>query len=661
MRHEQASSILIVEDEVLTAKALQRSFERLGYAVLPIATSAGEAIDLAFELKPSLVLMDIYLDGRADGIEAADAINTRLNIPVVFLTAFSDDDTVQRVKKAAPYGYVVKPVRFEELRAVVEVALHKHELEKRLRERERWFSTTLRSIADAVICVDPHAAVTFMNSAAEFMTGVSFQSGLGQPIRKVLRLAPLRSEWQEATDAFDAETPLERALREARVIDLPEARLKNLTNGEELIISDAAAQVIADGELLGAVMVFRNITAQKQLEETLRVSDRMASVGLLAAGIAHEINNPLTVVIGNTSNLQAALADLGPSTSAQKAALAELIEDTATASMRIRDIVRDLMLFSKSERAELCNVDVHSVMQSTLRLANNAIRHCARLETNCDEVPPIFGSESQLGQVFLNVLINAAQAIPEGHAAQQTIRVELYPSDEGDVVITVTDSGSGMPQAILDRIFTPFFTTKPVGTGTGLGLSICNRIITGLGGTIRIASKPGQGTTVRIVLPPSKTETPCYTKKRSPTPIKRRGRVMVLDDEPMVARVLERMLAPDHEVVVFHGAKAALAHILSGVGYDAIVCDLLMPDMNGMDFHDELAARCPEQAERIVFVSGGGFTPRALAFLATTQNPKLDKPIDVAALLVLIDERVRDSDRMAWPAPIAAQARTTRA
>jgi CheY-like chemotaxis protein len=199
-----------------------------------------------------------------------------------------------------------------------------------------------------------------------------------------------------------------------------------------------------------------------------------------------------------------------------------------------------------------------------------------------------------------------------------------------------------MSEATLKRLYTPFFTTKPVGSGTGLGLSICRKTILALGGTIAIESKLGRGTTVRLALPVATTtsaNTPAGQRSARP----RRARIMLIDDEAMVARVLERLLARDHDVSVFDSAKLALDRIATGERYDAILCDLMMPDLNGMDFYEQLAARWPELAARVIILTGGSFTARAERFFEQTRTPALSKPVDLGKLQALIAERVSAS------------------
>jgi CheY-like chemotaxis protein len=257
-------------------------------------------------------------------------------------------------------------------------------------------------------------------------------------------------------------------------------------------------------------------------------------------------------------------------------------------------------------------------------------------------VPAVDANEARLGQVFLNLIINAAQAIDEGAADRNEIRVRLSCDASGNVVVSVGDSGSGMTPSMRSRLFTPFVTTKPPGVGTGLGLSICHRIVTSLGGTITVESELGKGTEFRVVLPPSVDLPLDVTPAPSGARLNgRRGRVLVVDDEPMITQVVRRTLTKDHDVFTLDNAEDAYARIAAGERFDVILCDLLMPQMSGMDFHRQLARSCPEQAERMVFFTGGAFTPRAREFLESVQNHRLEKPIDGMELRALINSLVR--------------------
>src|SRR6266567_478081 len=223
MLADRARSVLIVEDERIVAKDLQQTLAGMGYDAFAIASSAEEAVARASERCPDVVLMDIRIKGRRDGVETAEIMRQRFRVPVVYLTAHADDGTIDRAKKTEPYGYLLKPVNSAALRSGIELSLYKHEMEKRLRERERWFSTTLRSVADAVITVDLAGNVSFMNPVAEQLTGVKLRDALGRPARAIVRLDPTQS------------SPLDQALEQGKTTQLQESELENGTGANRVM------------------------------------------------------------------------------------------------------------------------------------------------------------------------------------------------------------------------------------------------------------------------------------------------------------------------------------------------------------------------------------------------------------------------------------------
>ncbi|HEX9049382.1 MAG TPA: PAS domain S-box protein [Anaeromyxobacter sp.] len=387
------------------------------------------------------------------------------------------------------------------------------------------------------------------------------------------------------------------------------------------------------GEIQYALAVVEDVSDRKRMEAQLLLADRMASVGTLAAGVAHEINNPLSYIV---ANVDYAIEELGRAGAPPDvlSALAEAKQGGA----RVREIVRDLKTFSRPHGGDRAPVDVREVLRSAVSVASNEIRHRARLELDLAEVPRVLGSERRLGQVFLNLLVNAAQAIPEGHAEANVIRATTRTAAGGGAEVEISDSGCGIDAAILDRIFDPFFTTKPVGIGTGLGLAICHGIVTGLGGEIHVRSATGRGTTVVVRLPAARPEAAERPAPSAPALARgRAGRILVVDDEPLVARAVARVLAPPHEVVIETGARAALARIEGGDRrFDAVMCDLMMPEMTGMELHARLATTDPELAARMVFLTGGAFTASAREFLDRVANPRLEKPIGADVLRALV-------------------------
>ena len=392
---------------------------------------------------------------------------------------------------------------------------------------------------------------------------------------------------------------------------------------------------------------------RRKMEKQLLISERMASVGTVAAGIVHEINNPLSIMCGNLDVLQRqfeVVADALAKTAGELPAGAreaaglfrEAAADAAEAAQRVLLITRDLRLFSHPDEAKREAVDIHTVLDSAARMAQSMFRGRARLVRRFGAVPLVEGHTARLGQVFVNLLVNAAQAIPDGADRDHTITLATSSVD-GHVVVEVADTGVGIAPDALPRIFDVFFTTKPAGVGTGLGLAICHRILSDLGGSIDVQSQPGEGTTVRVRLRRARTGTTSEVPAQ-PQPVvasRRTAAILVIEDEPALRRVLPRLLAP-HRVTVVDRGREGLERLLAGAKFDMILCDVMMPEMNGMQFHQELARARPELAERVVFMSGGVFSPSVRSFFDEIPNRRFEKPLDIPALRRLVDDMAGD-------------------
>ncbi|MFP2931673.1 ATP-binding protein, partial [Pyxidicoccus sp. 3LG] len=392
--------------------------------------------------------------------------------------------------------------------------------------------------------------------------------------------------------------------------------------------------------LLGGVSI--DITDRKAMQAQLVVADRLAAVGTLAAGVAHEINNPLAFVLSNLSflsgEIQGIARELPPGRISE---MEEVLREAVDGAHRVRQIVRDLRTFSRGDDEMATSVNVQAVLESAITMARGELKMRAQVVREYRDVPLVEGNEGRFGQVFLNLLINAAQAIPEGRPEQNEVRLVLR--HVGDrVIVEVKDTGVGMSPEVRARIFDPFFTTKPVGEGTGLGLSICHGIISGLGGDITVESEPGRGTTFRVMLPTTEPD-----ERAAPTPNEPRvpkgspkGRVLVVDDEPAVGRVLQRILR-EHQVEVANSGRQALEFLGRGPEPDAVLCDVMMPDLTGRDVYETVRREYAGLEGRFIFVSGGAFTSGAREFLASIPNLLLEKPFDEGRVRHVVEELVR--------------------
>ncbi|HYH96385.1 hybrid sensor histidine kinase/response regulator [Hyalangium sp.] len=386
------------------------------------------------------------------------------------------------------------------------------------------------------------------------------------------------------------------------------------------------------------VGIIRDVTEWRRLEMQLRLTDRMASVGMLAAGVAHEINNPLAYLSSNLTFISEQLARQ-ELTAAQLTEVRDAVRESLEGAGRVRVIVQDLKSFARADEATQGPVDVHRVIHGALRLVRNEFNHRARLTCTLDPVAAAHGNEARLGQVLVNLLVNALQAFPPARSVEDnSIRISTRSREEW-IVIEVEDNGQGMTPEVQERIFEPFFTTKPVGIGTGLGLSICNNLIRIMGGWIEVHSKPGWGSNFRLVLPAftAKTEAAVATGREKGSAQMLRRKVLLIDDEPAVGTAVRRLLRDMHEVEALQDAREALKRIASGTRYDAIVCDVMMPEMNGVQFFQELERSAPELARRTGLMSGGVFSPQAMEFIESRAVELLHKPFERESLRQFVE------------------------
>ncbi len=406
-----------------------------------------------------------------------------------------------------------------------------------------------------------------------------------------------------------------------------------------------------DPEILGTRLLIaertiteaaRHAEERKDMESRLAFADRMASVGTLAAGVAHELNNPLMYVLSNL-HLTREEIDSRDETAWLEHARQQL-DEAIHGAVRMQNIVRDLKTFSRVDDEQRGNVDLRSVLESSINICWNELRHRATLEREFGDAPPVDGNESRLGQVFLNLLINASQAMPERRVSENRITVRTYTDPDGSAVAEVADNGTGIEPGRMSRVFEPFFTTKGVSEGTGLGLSICRNIVRDVGGTIEVRSELDRGTTFVVRLPAS-TRTELAPSVQTP-PVASpgaRARVVVIDDEPLVGRSIRRALR-GHDVQVFTSGEEGIARLCSDEPFDVVFCDLMMPEVSGMEVFARVAEHCPEVASQFVFMTGGAFTQDARDFVKETPLVCLEKPFELRQIRDLVTERSEPAD-----------------
>src|SRR5580700_4465812 len=340
---------------------------------------------------------------------------------------------------------------------------------------------------------------------------------------------------------------------------------------------------------------------RRALQAKLAQVDRLSSLGTLAAGMAHEINNPLAYTLLNLEFLQCELPHLFGDLTSQESLTerrhhaVELLGIVRDGAERIRDIVQGLKHFSRPELESREPVDVLAVVEASIAMVAHEIRCRAQLKTKFNPtVPPVMGNAARLGQVFLNLLLNAVQALAEDEGLQHEIRV-VVTSMNDSVIVEVHDTGVGVAPEVRGRIFEPFFTTKPIGRGTGLGLAICHGIVAAHGGDIAVDSEPGKGSCFRVQLP-AMPGARLGAESEPPAPLATRARVLIVDDEPNIGASIQQLLKADHDAETLTDARDAYARILAGERYDLILCDVLMPRMDGPALYRAVRKCAPEQA-----------------------------------------------------------------
>ncbi len=378
---------------------------------------------------------------------------------------------------------------------------------------------------------------------------------------------------------------------------------------------------------LEAASVVRDVTRQREASRRLAFADRMASLGTLAAGVAHELNNPLAHVTANVAFLREALS--GRLDLEGEAALADAVEGLA----RMRSIVGSLGTFSAPQGDVRAAVDVGRVVAGAVRLAQPQLALRASVTTDLAAKAYARASETQLSQVFLNLLLNAAQALDGARRAENVVRVTLSVRRDGRACVEVADNGPGIPAALHDRIFEPFFTTKPIGEGTGLGLAISRQLVHAAGGEVELESQPGKGALFRVLLPAPPAAGVAgrlsTADRKGPRSAHPGARILLIDDDRAVRAGLVRLLS-HWDVKAVADADAGIA-ALETQEFDLILCDVTMPGRSGVDFYVAVKGRWPGLEARVALMTGGVLTSGQRAALAG-EPPVLQKPFEPSAI-----------------------------
>ena len=590
-------SVLVIEDDPVVGPDIRDALTRLGYEVFGPVVTGADAVRSAKEHQPDLCLVDIRLVDDMDGIDAAGIIRSHVDTAIVYLTAYEDEATLQRAKRTQPHGYLLKPFAERDLRTTIEVALYKHRLEEFAAERERWFAASIQSTDDAMVAIDAQGVVTYVNPVAARLAAAPGDAGQGKRLDEVFR-----------------------------VVDAG--------GGQPALPPGDGFRVAADER----IVAFRDVTERRRLEKRAAMAERVATAGTLAAGMAHEIANPLTYILTNVKAVKDDLMALGARGGELQGKLGEmtmLLSEAIAGIERVGLVARNLVRFAGATRERRQFLDLPDIVDGAVRVAENLLRHRAHVEMVLGATPYVDAAEHELTQVIVSLLSNAVDAL-DGERDQNRIVVRTYTDDVGRAVVEIRDNGRGAAPEVLRRAFEPFFTTKT--SGAGLGLALSRRVVTELGGEIVLTSEPGRGTVARMTLPPARHDPSAAA--RAAGAIRRKRRFLIIEDEEMVAKALARILGREHEVVVETDPHLALARVARGEMYDIVFCDVMMPQMSGRAVYQAISVANSALRDRIVFVTGGVFTPELEEFLATVRNPVLTKPFAAESIRALVSSRL---------------------
>jgi PAS domain S-box-containing protein len=482
--------IMIVEDERIVAKNIENHLRKIGYEVISIVDSGEEAIARAAGAKMDLVLMDIKLSGEIDGVEAARQIYDRFQIPVVYLTAYADDETLQRAKVTAPFGYIIKPFEPKKLHTTIEIALYKNNMERKLKESELRFRTLASCSPVGIFQTDINGHCIYVNERWCEIAGLLPEQALGDGW--VMALHPedriaISTAWYQMAESGGKFTR--------------EYRFQTPGGNSSWVYSHAAPLKKESGEKTGYIGTITDITLLKKLEDELLTRKKLESIGILAGGIAHDFNNLLAVIMGNISMIKN-----DPNITADQNSILRSVEK---ASAQAAELAQKLITFSKGGWLDRKEIIFSQLIQAAIR--DNFPQKEALFDINIPgNLRTINGDPAYLQQVFTNLLLNAVEAdeINKGNIIVAASNVDTIEENislkKGQYVkITVKDRGIGIPKEQLDKIFVPYFSTKVrcAQKGMGLGLTICYSIIQKHEGHISVISEPGKGTTVEVYLP----------------------------------------------------------------------------------------------------------------------------------------------------------------
>jgi PAS domain S-box-containing protein len=622
--------ILIVEDEVIVARDISQQLVELGYEPVGSCTRGEEAVATAEKLRPDLVLMDIQLTGGMDGIAAAKLIREQLALPVVFLTAFAEGETVNRAKLAEPFGYIIKPFDERELRTVVEMALYKYQTETKLRDSEERYRLLFEhNPLPMWLCDDETLRFVAVNETAIRSYGYSLEEFLGMTVAQIRPQEDVqhyREKWQQKR----AEPFHNLEMRHCR------------KDGSIMQVEIISRSLVYQGRPSRLVLA-ADITEKKQLQEQFLRAQRLEGLGMLASGIAHDLNNMLAPIL-----FAAPLLRPNAST-ARDLRILDTVEKSAE---RGSSLVRQILTFAQGSTGAPRITQLKHITRDVLAIVEVSFPKNIRLEQHISSSAwPVPANPTQIHQVVLNLCVNARDAMP--HGGTLTVRLGNRPLDAesaaaipgaraGDwVVLEVSDTGTGIPPDVLPHIWDSFFTTKAPGSGTGLGLPTVRSIVSEHTGFIQVETAVGRGTTFRIFLPASRDGEGSGSGSASPfaEALGREELILVVDDDESVREIITAILRQGGYRVLAcaDGVEAIVQYNTKSQEIALVITDVDMPNLGGAILAGTLLKLNP----RLRIIAMSGLTSVAanstdLTEIKVLATAYLQKPFLAADLLATV-------------------------
>jgi signal transduction histidine kinase/DNA-binding response OmpR family regulator len=660
-------TVLLVDDSTYWAETIADGLRREGY-VVSVLHDGLAAVERLRKAPPQILITDYFLANLDGGklCQLAKHVPVQPPITTIILTGGADrkHSRAPSVHADAVIAKNTTDIVFEDLRRALGDLSHSipppgdgrpvigHErleprvIASKLHGLKQYLDALHEGIGDAVIGVDRERRVYFLNSVALDLFDLAEERALAQPVHEVLGVAESHPLVERVRDALGSGGSPRRPLTVeigGSTLRVTVAGLKSPDGQETALV---IARDISDLKLAEQERI--------ELDARLHEADKLASLGQLVAGISHEVNNPLAAILLNLRDVQesfgrivshASLRDAPPDVTGLVAEVPRVLTETLEAAERIRTIVAEMRLFAHPSGPSGESAKVEDLLEAPLLLAANEVRFKAKVIRALESTPELVVDRTRLSQAFLNIVLNAAQAIESNSPESNWIRVATRAEPDG-VVVEISNSGPAIAKENLPHIFEPFFTTKPVGQGVGLGLSIAYDTVRRHGGNIEVQSTPELGTTFRIWLPRNTGLALAPRAPHAEPESTRPGRILIVDDDRLVRNGLRRILERHHEVELASSAERAL-EVLEQDRFDVVLCDLIMPGMTGMQLYREVSRRAPAQAERFVFLTGGTSSGEAREFLVGVKNPRAYKPVSAEEIVRLVGrcvERLAQAD-----------------